>query len=162
MILRPLTPQDQPVLWQMLMYAAHESSLAGVRNQPCLSRYGANWGRTGDLGIIALNKNQQPIGAAWLRLWLTEEKGFGYINDSIPELAIPVLPTCRGQGIGTQLLKAILATAQADYPAVSLSVRDDNPAVRLYQRVGFVKVAQTEVANRTGGASFTMICKFDT
>jgi ribosomal protein S18 acetylase RimI-like enzyme len=157
MILRPLTLEDQPIVWQMLMYAAHEPTLTSVKNQPCLSRYAAGWGRAGDMGVIAL-EDQQAMGAAWLRLWPAEDKGFGYVDNSVPELAIAVLPAYRGQGIGTQLLKSVLAVAPAVYPAVSLSVRDDNPAIRLYQRVGFVKVEQSEVSNRTGGASFTMIC----
>lgn len=111
------------------------------------------------MGTIALEA-QQPIGATWLRLWPSEDKEFGYIDDSIPELAIAVLPAYQGQGIGTQLLTSVLNIAQTVYPAISLSVRDDNPAIRLYQRIGFAKVEQSEVTNRTGGASFTMIYQF--
>ncbi|MGK7878362.1 MAG: GNAT family N-acetyltransferase, partial [Xenococcaceae cyanobacterium] len=95
-----------------------------------------------------------------LRLWLNQEKGFGYINDSVPELAIAVLPKNRGQGIGTKLITQVLKMAQKVYPAVSLSVRSDNPAIRLYQRLGFVKVEDSEKMNQTGGNSFNMIYQF--
>ena len=142
----------------MLMYAAHEPSIEVVQKQPSLSRYAIDWGRMGDMGSVALN-GKQPIGATWLRLWL-EDKGFGYIDGSIPELAVAVVPEYRGKGIGTKLLLQVLELAQSVYPAVSLNVRANNPAINLYQRVGFIKVEGSEVMNRTGGISFNMICKF--
>jgi ribosomal protein S18 acetylase RimI-like enzyme len=157
--IRPLTRQDQPIVWTMLMHAAHETSIESVKKQPELSRYAENWGRTGDLGFVA-NINETPIGAAWLRLWSDDNRGYGYLSNIIPELAIAVLPDYRGQGVGTQLLTQILETAQNLYPAISLSVRADNPVVMLYQRSGFVKVEETEVVNRTGGTSFSMIKRF--
>jgi GNAT superfamily N-acetyltransferase len=143
----------------MLMYAAHESSLEAVWNQPALSRYAINWGQIGDLGFVAL-VNRDPLGAAWVRLWSGEDKGFGYVNDPTPELAIAVSPICQGKGVGSRLLARLLEAIQDDYNAVSLSVRADNPAVRLYERAGFVKVEGSEVVNRTGGGSFSMICQF--
>jgi ribosomal protein S18 acetylase RimI-like enzyme len=156
--LRALTPQDEPIVWIMLMYAAHESSLESVQTQPFLTRYAIDWGRSGDLGVVA-ELAEQPIGAAWLRLW-SADRGFGYIDDAIPELAMAVAPNYRGQGLGTQLLNQLLASAQTVYPAVSLSVRANNPALSLYQRTGFLKVIGSEVVNRTGGVSFTMMYRF--
>ncbi|MBN1274198.1 MAG: hypothetical protein JXB26_18195 [Candidatus Aminicenantes bacterium] len=44
----------------------------------------------------------------------------------------------------------LLAKAQAKHHAVSLSVSLDNPAVRLYKRIGFKAVA-------IGGDSLTMV-----
>jgi ribosomal protein S18 acetylase RimI-like enzyme len=148
-----------PIVWEMLKYAAHESSLDSVRQQPYLARYALNWGRTGDFGYVAL-LDSKPIGAAWLRLWLGEDKGFGYVKDEIPELAIAVLPDYRGQGIGAQLLMQILGVAKINYPAVSLSVRANNPVVRLYERTGFMKIPGSEVVNRAGEASFNMMYEF--
>lgn len=156
---RSLTVDDEHIVWQMLMYAAHEPSIEVVQKQPLLSRYATNWGRMGDMGSVALN-GKQPIGAAWLRLWLNADKGFGYIDDSIPELAMAVVPEYRGQGFGTKLLLQVLELAQSVYPTVSLNVRANNPALNLYQRVGFIKVEGSEVVNRTGGISFNMIRKF--
>ncbi len=156
--IRLLGSQDEPILWEMLMYAAHESSLRAVKANPDLIRYVENWGRIGDTGVV-IEQESVPIGAAWLRLWPSDEKGYGYINDNIPELAIALLPNFRGLGIGTKLLKQILTIAQDHFPAVSLSIRADNPALRLYQRIGFMPVADSEVINRTGGRSFTMTCQ---
>ena len=158
-IVRPSTIEDEPIVWEMLRYASHQPSIELVREQPLLARYAANWGRIGDIGYIA-EKDVRAIGMAWLRLWLGENKGFGYVSDKIPELAIAVLPDYRGQGVGTNLLTQILATAKENYPAISLSVRGDNPVLRLYERRGFVKVPGSEIVNRTGGVSFNMVREF--
>ena len=95
-----------------------------------------------------------------MRLWLDEDKGYGYISDTIPELAIAVLPDYRGRGVGTDLLTEILSVAKNTFSAVSLSVRADNPVVRLYERQGFIKVPDSEIVNRVGVASYNMVCEF--
>jgi ribosomal protein S18 acetylase RimI-like enzyme len=143
----------------MLRYASHESSVESVQQQPYLARYASNWGRVGDVGYVAFS-DLNPIGAAWLRLWLGKDKGFGYVKDEIPELAIAVVPDYRGQGIGTNLLTQILAAAEMTYPSISLSVRADNPVLRLYERTGFIKISGSEVVNRAGEISFNMMYEF--
>ena len=157
--IRPLTVEDEPIIWEMLRYASHESSVKSVRQQPALARYASGWGRVGDLGCIA-EQDTVPIGMAWLRLWQGEDKGFGYIDNRIPELAIAVLPDYRGQGIGSRLLRQILAMAQNRFPAASLSVLADNPVVRLYELSGFIKVPGSEIFNRTSTVSFSMVREF--
>ncbi len=142
------------------MYAAHESSLEIVRKNADLALYVKDWGRIGDWGFVA-REGGEYIGAAWLRLFTSEEHGYGYIQSDIPELAFAVAPAYRGQGIGTKLLMRVLESAGNIYPAISLSVRSNNPVLNLYQRIGFVKVAGTEVVNRTEETSFNMIYRFD-
>lgn len=129
---RTLTVEDESIVWEMLRYASHETSLDSVQKQPYLARYASGWGRVGDVGCVA-TRDKALVGAAWLRLWVEEDKGFGYISDEIPELVMAVLPNCRGQGIGTQLLMKLLEVAKGRFPAVSLNVRGDNCVVRLYE-----------------------------
>jgi ribosomal protein S18 acetylase RimI-like enzyme len=157
---RALTNQDEPTVWEMLMYAVQETSLQTVQAQDCLTRYAAHWGRTGDMGFVA-HTEKQSIGAAWLRLRFNADKGVVHVEDSIPELAMAVIPEYRGKGIGTDLLMQVLKSAQTDYAAVSLNVRSNNPVVALYERAGFVKVEGSEFTNRMGGISFHMSCKFN-
>jgi GNAT superfamily N-acetyltransferase len=157
---RALTVEDELIVWEMLRYASHEPSLESVQNQSYLARYASHWGRVGDVGCVA-TKSTAPIGAAWLRLWVEEDKGFGYVSDEIPELAMAVLPDYRGQGIGTRLLMQVLAVAKGRFPAISLNVRGDNCVVRLYERTGFIKVSGSEIINRTGGVSFNMVCELE-
>jgi ribosomal protein S18 acetylase RimI-like enzyme len=159
-VIRALTIADELIVWEMLQYASHESSLASVRNQPCLARYAAGWGRAGDMGCVA-EINGVSVGATWLRLWTEDEKGFGSVSAEIPELAMAVLPEYRARGIGTRLLKEVLVMAMGHYPGISLSVRVDNVAVKLYEQAGFIKVEGSEVINRTGGVSFSMVRKFE-
>ncbi len=153
--IRLLTAQDEPLIWHFLMLAAHESEMQIVQGNPQLARYAANWGKKGDGGCVAFDADK-AIGAAWWRLWEGEDKGFGYLADDVPELAMAVSPAWRGQGIGAQLLDGVLQGAQGSHRAVSLSVRADNPAVRLYERAGFEKVQGSEAVNRVGGTSFIM------
>jgi ribosomal protein S18 acetylase RimI-like enzyme len=116
--------------------------------KPAIAHYISGWPRHGDLGVIA--EDRQPIGAAWWRLLPEDDPGYGFIDAATPEISIGIVPEHRGQGIGTALLDALIAKAtDLRLPALSLSVDPDNPAIRLYQRIGF------EVTGGVGG-SLTM------
>ena len=141
------------------MYAAHESSIEAVKNNAELVRYVNGFGRDGDMGVVAIGK-QRSLGAAWVRLWAGAEKGYGYVSDDVPELAIATHPDYRNQGIGSHLLQELLSLAKPHFPAISLSIRADNPALRLYERTGFIAVPDSETTNREGGKSFNMIYPF--
>lgn len=146
--IRLLTSEDESFLWEMLYQALHipEGQPALSReivHIPELARYVRDWGREGDYGFLSSNTTSQPIGAVWLRLPIGEYKGYGYVGDDIPELSIAVVPEYRSQGIGTQLLTHLLASAFSKVP-ISLSVSVDNPAVRLYKRFGFEIVSRND------------------
>ncbi|MFO0909466.1 MAG: GNAT family N-acetyltransferase [Isosphaeraceae bacterium] len=53
---------------------------------------------------------------------------------------IVILPEHRGRGIGTAALRHVLSEAAAAGRPVHLSVRHGNPALRLYERLGFLPV----------------------
>lgn len=157
---RSISPVDEPFLWQMLYYAAHVDEEPGgsiemAKASPFLVKYVAEWGQSGDLGFIADEADtHQPLGAAWLRVFRGTEKNCDAIEDGTPELAIAVIPSCTGRGLGAQLLEHLLHAAASAYPAVYLSVRATNPAKRLYERFGFVVIGR--LTNRVGGKSFHM------
>lgn len=153
--IRPALPADVDILREMSFYAARwrpgqeGDSKSAVVAEDHVARYVEGWGRPGDIGFIAEQRGR-PVGAAWVRFYAPDRAGYGFIDASIPELSIAVVPGRRGLGIGSALLTATLAAArQASYPAVSLSVEPDNPARRLYQRFGFKKV-------RHAGGAWTM------
>ena len=106
------------------------------------SRYVDNWGRPGDAAMIALDDGIE-VGAAWYRLFSRSAPGYGFVDESIPELTIAVVPSRRGRGFGDGLLTALLERArQEGYTALSLSVEKENPALRLYERFGFRPVGE--------------------
>lgn len=60
--------------------------------------------------------------------------------DEIHVLDITLAPEERRKGIGTSLLAKILEEARAEGKNVSIYVEAENPAMRLYQRLGFQRV----------------------
>jgi len=127
-----------------------------VLGRPEVARYLKGWGREGDLGVIAEDAvAQNPVGATWLRLGTNEDHGYGFVNEETPEIIIAVRPSFRNKGVGTVLLKKLLREAGFRYRAVSLSVWPENPALRLYVRLGFVVVARA-------GRALTMVRKLET
>ena len=60
-------------------------------------------------------------------------------------LDIALLPEHCGQGFGTALLRDLMAEADASASMLSLHVEFWNPALRLYQRLGFVEAGRSDV-----------------
>jgi ribosomal protein S18 acetylase RimI-like enzyme len=152
--IRPLTEADADWLWEMLYQAIYvspggEPPPRQIVHAPDLAHYAEGWGRDDDIGYLAADVDSLLVGAAWLRLLTGADRGYGYVDDATPELSVAIVPDCRGQGIGTRLLAALLDAAGERYTAVSLSVQADNPALRLYRRLGFEVVED-------GGTWFTM------
>ena len=58
--------------------------------------------------------------------------------------AIEVDPSFQCRGIGTQLMRDIIADARRCALPVELEVLHVNPARRLYERLGFGEVGQTQ------------------
>jgi GNAT superfamily N-acetyltransferase len=127
-----------------------------------LERYWQNSGRPGDLGLVAESDSVgYPLSCAWVRLFSREEAGADYVGENIPELAIGTVPAAPGLGVGTRILQALLDLCRARYSGVSLSVRLDNPAVRLYERLGFRRTSANPIINRVGTESTVMLLSFD-
>jgi GNAT superfamily N-acetyltransferase len=123
--------------------AEERPPLDGLLANEATARYVTDWGRTGDFALCALDRRDEPVGAAWYRRFDASVPGYGYVADDIPELSIAVYPEFRGQRVGALLLGALIARAGREGErALSLSVNRDNPAKRLYARLGFEVVEQ--------------------
>jgi ribosomal protein S18 acetylase RimI-like enzyme len=57
---------------------------------------------------------------------------------------IYILPEYQNRGLGTTILRSLLARARTSGRSVTLQVLKVNPARRLYERLGFVVVGSTE------------------
>jgi GNAT superfamily N-acetyltransferase len=150
-VLRRGGAQDARFLRDMLVHAYYwRARVPGS----LVSRYARGWGRPGDTAVIAL-EGGFPVGAAWFRVFPPAEPGYGFVDESTPELAIAVVPSKRGHGIGDELLQALLAKAkEAGYQRLSLSVEPGNPARKLYERHGFEIVDE-------GDEAWTMVASLE-
>jgi ribosomal protein S18 acetylase RimI-like enzyme len=155
----PLLSEHQEFLWEMLYQAlfvpkGQEPFPHNIIHHPEIKKYAQNWGNKNDTGLMVVDSQTgEKIGAAWFRLFTKENKGFGYIDDHIPELAMALKQDYRGKGIGTKLLTELLNKAKRNYKAISLSVEIENPALKLYERFGFKQISQIDT-------SLTMIKNF--
>ena len=64
----------------------------------------------------------------------------GETENEIRLLDITILPEFRGQGIGTNLLHRLIQRSNKVQKKISLHVIASNPALKLYQRLGFVHI----------------------
>ena len=139
---RSATADDQEFITEMQYEALFvppggDPSPRSTLDDPAVARYHRDFGTVpGDVGRIAVDATGSPLGAAWVR----HIDGYGFIDAETPELAIAVVPGRRRSGIGRALLGALVDAV----PRLSLSVDRRNPAVHLYERLGF------EVVRRDG------------
>ena len=134
---------DVPFMRSMLAHAYgwHVNALDA---EVPMARYIDNWGREGDVALIATETGHR-VGAAWLRRFRESEPGYGFVDESTPELTISIVPSRRRHGVGQELLDALLEKARAEgHSTVSLSVEADSPAVAFYERNGFERVGESD------------------
>ena len=122
---------------------------------PSVAKYLVGWQRPGDFGFIA-EQNGEIIGAAWARRLSAEEFRVPYGDEETPKVLVGVKPEARGQGIGEKLMRALIGEAARRGLGLCLSVRSENSAHRLYERLGFRDIPGSAVTNRAGGISIGM------
>ena len=141
MVIRRGGRQDVRFLRDMLHHAYYWRERNPGEEPGPVARYVKGWGRPGDTALIAVDEGF-PVGAGWYRLFRREQPGYGFVDEETPELAIAVVPSRRGRGLGEALLNALSERARADgYRALSLSVECDSALVSFYEKHGFVRVA---------------------
>ena len=153
---RPATQDDLPILWDFLAIAAYEPDADTAKAVPFVAAHLAGWQRPEDFGFIA-ERDGGPVGAAWARQFAPAEQPAFFVDERTPEVTIGVKPYVRGRGVGGMLLDALFAEAARRGVGLCLNVRHDNPARRLYERVGFRLVPGSSVPNRVGGTSLGML-----
>ena len=93
-----------------------------------------------DTALIAEIDNK-VIGAVWVRIM----NDYGHIDDETPSFAISLYKEYRGLGIGTKMMKAMLAILNdRGYRQASLAVQKANYAVKMYRKVGFEIVDEND------------------
>ncbi len=147
--IREIRPDELQLLDDFLYLAIFQPDDAEVLpreviHTPEIYNYVQDFGRPDDLCLVA-EINDAVVGAVWTRILAGDIPGYGNVDDSTPEFAVSVSEPYRQRGIGTELMRSMLnLLKQRGYAQASLSVQKDNPATRLYQRLGFKIVQERE------------------
>ncbi len=145
-LIRPIQEDETPVLSQFLYEAIFIPEGVAAPPQSIIENedlqvYVRNFGHEPDDRCLVAECDGRIVGAVWTRIM----HDYGHISDDTPSLAISLYKEYRNKGIGTELLKRMIALLQNDgYPQVSLSVQKANYAVRMYRKVGFEVLQETD------------------
>ncbi len=93
-------------------------------------------------------ESEYPGAEFQIILVADESAGRLYVHRRDREIRImdiAMLPAFRGRGIGTKLLNEILAEGERTDRPVTIHVESLNPAQRLYERLGFTRIASNGV-----------------
>lgn len=141
---RPFTDDDLPFTaelyastrrWEVALTGwpreAQEAFLA-QQHEAQHSHYSAHYD---GLERLIVEREGEAIG----RLYLHET------GDDLRIVDISLVASCRAQGIGGAILRDVIADAHARGKAASIHVEKNNPARRLYLRLGFVQAVDRGV-----------------
>lgn len=112
-----------------------------IITSPELQVYVEHFGKSKDDWGLVAEVEGKIVGAVWVRIM----NDYGHIDEETPSLAISLYKEYRGFGIGTAMMKEILALLKSHgYKQVSLSVQKANYAAKLYLKAGFEIVRESE------------------
>ncbi len=140
-IIRDIRPSEYHLLEEFLYQAIWvpddfdgEIPRSIVRDDPKCRAAFEGFGSLPDDHALVAEIDGRVIGACWVRT--TDE--YGHVDNETPSFSISLFEEYRGYGIGTALMRNMVELlAATGYKRASLSVQKENPALRLYERVGF-------------------------
>ena len=142
--LRPITPEDDSFLARLFASTrADELAITGWSDEQkaafCRMQFdaqSADYGRNyADASFDIIERG----GVAAGRLLVSRS------GKEILIVDIALLPEHRGAGIGTKLLRELQDEARAANKPLTIHVERFNPALRLYERLGFKTVEEQQV-----------------
>jgi GNAT superfamily N-acetyltransferase len=134
---------DVPFMRSLLAHAYNWHTRMFDTEVP-VGRYVDGWGRPGDTALLAIEGGHR-VGAGWFRLFREAAPGYGFVDESTPEVTVVVVPSRQGQGIGQLLLAGLVERAQADaFRGLSVSVEQKPDEIAAYAAAGFVQIAENE------------------
>lgn len=120
-----------------------------IIEQPELSLYYEDFGSGPADHCLVAEADGKVVGAVWTRIM----NDYGHVDDDTPSFAISLYKEYRGQGIGTAMMRKMLALLKAQgYKRASLAVQKANYAVRMYEAVGFKTVDENS-------EEYIMVCE---
>jgi ribosomal protein S18 acetylase RimI-like enzyme len=143
--LRPEVEQDMPFL-SALYASTREGELAGILNWSVTDKQAFC-----DQQFMAQRRHyrsQIPNCDYWIISHDGKPVGRLYIEERVTQVHvvdIALVPEHRGLGVGLAILRALAEVAASQDKAVGIFVEKYNPALRLYRRLGFVPIGQTDL-----------------
>lgn len=153
-LIREMHLSEYPLLREFLYQAIYQRDQEkpiprSIIDDPNVAVYIQDFGKYKTDLCLCAQLDDKVVGAVWVR----NIEGFGSIDDQTPEFAISLLPEYRGQGIGTELMKAMIRRLNREgYSKTSLAVQKDNYALNMYLKVGFEIFAENE-------EEYIMVCR---
>jgi GNAT superfamily N-acetyltransferase len=141
---RPIRPDDEPFLYRVYASTREEelrpvpwtaAQKEAFLRQQFQAQHAFYQEQYAGARFEIIVRDGQPIGRLYVARW----------DEEIRIVDIALLPEHRGAGIGTGILRDLLAEAAAAGKPVRIHVERLNPARQLYERLGFVPVADKGV-----------------
>lgn len=137
--IREMNKTEYPLLQDFLYEAIFipdgmKAPLKSVIELPELQVYISDFGKHFHDQAMVAEMEGEVVGAVWVRIM----NDYGHIDEETPSFSISLYKEYRGKGIGTALMKSMIASLkERGYKKASLSVQKENYAVKMYQKLGF-------------------------
>ena len=106
---------------------AHKAALLHIQ---CAAQHQFYQERYAKTDFLVILRDAVPVGRLYVARW----------QDEIRIVDIALLPPYRNAGIGTAILRDLLAEGAFAHQPVRIHVEKFNPALRLYERLGFTPI----------------------
>ncbi len=145
--IRPLRTSNIDFLKEMVFQSLHKGNELfdrAILEKKDLAKYYKNWDSKREIGFIARYEDRD-IGAVWCRFFPYYDQGFGYVDESIPEMRIAVYEEYQNRGLGQILMEHLFSRLKHQgVKGVSISVHENNSAKKAYQSLGFITISRDE------------------
>ena len=144
--IREMRHAEYPMLNDFLYQAIFQPDKTNLTprsiiEKPELQVYIKDFGTKKDDHCLCAETDGKVVGAVWVR----NIDGYGDIGKDTVEFAISVFDDYQQPGIGTALMRQMIALLKClHYHQASLAVQKANYAVRMYKKVGFEIIDDTE------------------
>lgn len=147
--IRPASDTDADVLTEIVVaatkYQGRWLAMSGAEEQRWRETF-AQWTRetiaAGEVSVV-VDAEQRPIGR--LRILRVLQPGDPDVEPHLELAGVQLHPNVQAHGFGTSIVKELQHEATEPGMPLDLGVEKDNPrARRLYERLGFVLVRETE------------------
>lgn len=145
-IIRPIRKEEYPLLEDFIYEAIFipegvEPPPRSIIENADIQVYIKDFGSSEHDRCFVAEAGGRVVGAVWVRIM----DDYGHVDDETPSFAISLYKEYRGHGIGTALMRTMLAALrESGYRQASLAVQKANYAVRMYLSVGFETVDEND------------------